>query len=331
MDDTVFAHEPQRDPDAWIARGYATTWDAQLADLLARQRANGGRVDRYALPFAQAREQLLKERRSTAGLQPPMHAIEEAELHVAGRRVGLRWYRAGPTAPQAVPLVYLHGGGWCVGSNDTHETVLRHLARACGAPVCGVDYSLAPEHPFPAALEDLRAVLDMLLASHQRVVLAGDSAGANLALVEAMRRRDEGRARDIAALLLFYGVYAPMTEGGSCAAYGGGEFGLSAAAQRRYLDAYLPEPTEDDPRVFPLLGELGGLPPAFVLAAELDLLFDDSAHLHHGLRGAGGDSALRVCRGMSHGFLNHANELAAAAQALREAADFARAWSSRRG
>jgi acetyl esterase len=254
-----------------------------------------------------------------------MQAIEASALQVAGRQVGLRWYRAGPASAGAVPLVYLHGGGWCVGSNDTHDTVLRHLAAASAMPVCGVDYALAPEHPFPAALEDLRAVVDMLLARHPRLVLAGDSAGANLVLVEAMRRRDAGAAEGIAALLLFYGVYAPMGEGGSCAAYGDGEFGLSIAAQRRYLGAYLPRPAGEDPRVFPLLGRLDGLPPAYLLAAELDLLFDDSVRLHHAMAAAGSRSVLRVCRGMNHGFLNHANALPAAAAALREAGAFASA------
>ena len=313
------------EPEAFACYAYPRELDPQLAQLLEAQRAARGPVDRYALPFPEARLQLLQERRLGQTGHPAMQAIEESVLQVAGRQVGLRWYRAAPASADAVPLVYLHGGGWCVGSNDTHDTVLRHLAAASGMPVCGVDYSLAPEHPFPAALEDLRAVVDELLARHPRLVLAGDSAGANLVLAEAMRRRDAGEGEGIAALLLFYGVYAPPGEGGSCAAYGNGEFGLSIAAQRRYLDAYLRGAERKDPRVFPLLGRLDGLPPAYLLAAELDLLLDDSVRLHHAMAAAGSRSVLRVCRGMNHGFLNHANGLPAAAAALREAGAFASA------
>ncbi|WP_143694848.1 alpha/beta hydrolase [Variovorax sp. JS1663] len=324
----LFDSSPGFEPDAFASYAYPRELDPQLAQLLEAQRVARGPVDRYAVPFEEGRRLLLEERRRGQTGLPAMEAIQESALVVQGRPVGLRWYRARAGAPQAVPLVYLHGGGWCVGANDTHDTVLRHLAAASGLPVCGVDYSLAPEHPFPAALDDVGAVVDALLARHPRVILAGDSAGANLALVDAMRRRDAWAGQGIAALLLFYGVYAPMGPGGSVAAYGGGEFGLSTAAQRRYLDAYRPAGLDDDPRVFPLFGALDALPQAYLLAAELDLLFDDSVRLHHAMAAAGSRSVLRVCRGMNHGFLNHANALPAAAQALREAGAFASAAAS---
>ncbi|WP_345541047.1 alpha/beta hydrolase fold domain-containing protein [Variovorax defluvii] len=321
----MFDSSPGFEPEAFASYAYPRVLDPQLAQLLEAQRVARGPVDRYALPFPEARLQLLQERRLGQTGEPAMQSIETSGLQVADRWVGLRWYHAGPAEADAVALVYLHGGGWCVGSNDTHDTVLRHLAVASALPVCGVDYSLAPEHPFPAALDDVRAVVDELLARHPRVVLAGDSAGANLVLAEAMRRRDAGAGEGIAALLLFYGVYAPLRESGSCAAYGGGQFGLSVAAQRRYLDAYLPTSASADARVFPLLGRLHGLPPAYLLAAELDLLLDDSVRLHHAMAAAGSRSVLRVCAGMNHGFLNHANLLGAAAGALREAGGFAAA------
>ncbi|VTU27621.1 Acetyl esterase [Variovorax sp. PBS-H4] len=312
---------------------YPRDFDPAMAAILETQRAHalreGPAPDRYTLPFADARALLIEERRRSHTGLPAMHEIVEESLRVEGRTVGLRWYR--PTArADASLIVYLHGGGWCVGSNDTHDTVLRHLAAASGMPVCGVEYSLAPEHPFPAATRDVRAVVDLMLMEIRRrggrLVLAGDSAGANLALVEAMRRRDDGASRDLAALLLFYGVYAPMREGGSVAAYGGGEFGLSARAQQRYVEAYVSKGMNPhDPRIHPLLGRLDGLPSTWLLAAGLDMLLDDSIDLHRALRAARVEAELRLCPGVPHGFLNHANTLPAARHCLVEASRFAAA------
>lgn len=302
-----------------------------MAAILERQRAaalrDGPAPDRYKLPFVEARALLIEERRRSHTGLPAMHAIDEESWRVEGRTVGLRWYR--PTAQaDASAIVYLHGGGWCVGSNDTHDTVLRHLAMASGMPVCGVEYSLAPEHPFPAATRDVRAVVDRLLAEIRRrggrLVLAGDSAGANLALVEVMRRRDDGASQDIAALLLFYGVYAPMRRGGSVAAYGGGEFGLDAKAQQRYVEAYVPKGANPgDARIHPLLGRLDGLPSTWLLAAGLDMLLDDSVDLHRALQAAQVSAELKICPGVPHGFLNHAGALPAARVCLVEAGRFA--------
>ena len=307
-------------------RIYPQQLDPQLAQLLAVQREGAPQVDRYAVPFSQSRQLLINERQRTRGQPLPTHSVRDESIVVNGRHVGLRWFHATAESYSQTPLVYLHGGGWCVGSNETHDTVLRHLAHATQRPVCGVDYSLAPEHPFPAALQDVEAVLDQLLMHSQQIVLAGDSAGATLALTEAMRRRDTGEAQQIAALVLFYGAFAPIRASGSYAAYGDGRFGLSVQAQTRYLDAYLPSCIGDDPRAFPLLGELSALPPSHLLAAELDPLFDDSVDLYAALKKAGSPTQMHVAPAMPHGYLNHANQLPQAEQALRDAGDFIRAF-----
>ncbi len=319
---------PAFSAQAYAGYAYPRARDPELAALLRTAGAGGPAAPaRYALPFAQARQALLDERRREQTGQPAMQAQRVQPLQAGPRTVALHWYW-----PQAARdgglIVYLHGGGWCVGSSATHDTLLRHLADAAALPVCSVDYALAPEHPFPAALQDVAQVVDLLRASHpdaagRRLVLAGDSAGANLALVEAMRRRDTGCGADLAGLLLFYGVYGPLRAGGSCAAYGQGEFGLSCAAQQRYVDAYLQGATPDDPRVHPLAGRLGGLPPAWLLAAGLDLLLDDSVDLHHAIGAAGGASQLWVAPGVHHGFLNQAHVLGAARNALGAAGHWA--------
>lgn len=312
---------------------YPRELDADMAAALAREQGPGASADRYAMPFPQAREALLAQRRLGQTGAPAMVSIEDELLQTEGRSVGLRWLLPRPHSRRDDDaIVYLHGGGWCVGSNDTHDTILRHLAHASGKVVCGVDYALAPEHPFPAALRDVEAVLDRLMAvPERRLALAGDSAGANLALVETMRRRDD-RLPMPQALLLYYGVYGPLREGGSFAAYGDGRFGLSCAAQRRYLRAYLgAEKDSRSPRIYPLLGTLDGLPPAWILAAGLDLLRDDSVDLYAAWRQAGSEAKLHVAEGLPHGYLNHAATVPAAARDLATSAAFAAKMLDRPG
>lgn len=303
--------------NAWTGQPYAQQVDPELARLLERQSAGVAKADRYAVPFPQARRLLEEERKRTHANCVPMYRLEDGQITAHGRLVRLRWYHASQESFQRTPIVYLHGGGWCVGSNVTHDTVLRHLARAAQAPVCGVEYSLAPEHPFPAAFEDVSAAVDFVREqANDQVILAGDSAGANLALAEAMRRRDEGRISDIAALLLYYGSYAPCRDEGSFAAYGDGRFGLSRQAQERYFEAYLQTASWSDWRAFPLLGELCGLPSTYVLAAELDPLYDDSIELYRALLASQVASRLSIANAMPHGFLNQANDLPAAAREI---------------
>src|SRR5690606_27537730 len=122
-----------------------------------------------------------------------------------------------------------------------HDAIIRGLASSCGCAVTGIDYSLAPEHPFPAAVDDLRQAFAWLrrrAAVGTRWVLAGDSAGANLVLLESMRARDAGE-RGADALVLYYGVYLPVRPTRSMRAYGDGRYGLSEQAMLRYQDAYL--------------------------------------------------------------------------------------------
>lgn len=305
-------------------------WDPVYRALMESQRAQAPAVNRYQLPFPQARELLEQERRRTRLATPALEGITDERIDLTGRAVPLRFFRPAGAVPDAL-ILYLHGGGWCVGSNETHDTILRHLAQASGITVCGMDYALAPEHPFPAATLEVAAVTDVLRGrlprGRARLLLAGDSAGANLALVEAMRQRDDRpshAASQIAGLILFYGIFGPHKATGSHQAYGSGEFGLSTAAQERYIRAYLSGATPDW-RVFPLVGSLERLPPVHVQAAELDLLRDDSIALHQALEHVGARPALRVRAGVPHGYLSSAHQFAGARDDLLAAGNFAMA------
>lgn len=304
---------------------YQRALDAEMAAAFSRmQEISAGRPDRYSLPFAAARAQLLEERRWWLDDAPEMESIREEVIPRSARPVTLRWHVPHASLGSGL-IVYLHGGGWCVGSNDTHAGIMRHLAIAARLPVVGVDYSLAPEYPFPCAIEDVAAAVSYIVErSRRRFILAGDSAGANLALVEAMRRCDESLPQ-ACGLLLFYGAFGPLREDGSGAAYGSGEFGLSLAAHRGYLSAYLGDAVlrQRDWRAYPLRGRLDDLPRALIIAAQLDPLLDDSLALTHRLAAAGNPVTQRVYPGVAHGFLSFTRVVRAAREAIEGAGKFA--------
>ena len=235
-------------------------------------------------------------------------------------------------------LIYLHGGGWCVGSSRTHEAIVRRLADALNCMAWSIDYALAPEQPFPAGLHDCIAAIEEAAVRHPgaSIVVAGDSAGANLALGATLWLRDR-RAAGMAAtlpdaLLLFYGVYTDSIAGPSMAAYGDGRYGLSIVAHQRYLRAYLDRQGDaggaqlDRRYVFQLdpAVDLRGLPPTFLLAAQVDILRDQSLEMAAALRAAGNEVESVEVPGVTHGFLAYGKALAEVGRSVDRAARFAR-------
>ena len=214
------------------------------------------------------------------------------------------------------------------GSPQTHDNIVRRLATDLECEAWSIAYALAPEAPFPEGLLDAVAAIE--LAAHQhphaRLILAGDSAGANLALGAALHLRDRGH-RPVAALLLLYGVYTDACSDPSMDAYGDGRYGLSIRAHRRYLEAYLGpghDVSMDRELAFGLSAQLAGLPPAWLTVAELDILRDQSHALARRLRAAQVPVCLDEVPGVIHGFLSYGRMLDAAVEALARAAAWAR-------
>lgn len=222
-----------------------------------------------------------------------------------------RLYRpleAGPT--EALPLlIYFHGGGWCVGSVESHDAVCRRLGNRAGCAVLSVDYRLAPEHPFPAAVEDAlfavewaRAKADQLGVDPERFGLGGDSAGGNLSLVTALMVRDR---RDVAlrCLCLVYPCTELESIRPSREAYASGYF-LDRESLSWFFERYLPDGDTRDWRVSPMLASsLAGLPPMFVITAECDPLRDDGVAFVERARSEGVGTEHHDVPGMVHGFL----------------------------
>ena len=184
-------------------------------------------------------------------------------------------------------ILFLHGGGWAFGNLRSHARFARLLAESTGSRVLAVDYRLAPEHPYPAPLDDSRAAWRWLLGQAESspdlegpLVVAGDSAGANLAVALALDAVATGiRGPDL--ILSFYGAFRAGTESASYLRFGEG-YGLTRAMMGRFWDWYVPPAKPDrrrDPLVSPLDASdeaLRGLPPVFLNAAGLDPLLSDT-------------------------------------------------------
>lgn len=242
-----------------------------------------------------------------------------------------------PGRGSAGTILHLHGGGWVFGNNRTHLGAMARLAERTGCEVVGIDYGLAPEHPFPHGLNDctwawrwLRAQSQADDAAARPWFVAGDSAGANLALAMILDLRQAGEPLPDAALL-FYGVYDADHDTASHRRCGDGSFGLSSAKMAWYRGHYLAGGgSAEDPRVSPLRAALHGLPPLFVSAAELDPLHDDSAALTARLAEAGVSHEFKRYAGLHHGFMQMAGFLPEADRAFDDAAAFVRAHTARK-
>jgi len=241
----------------------------------------------------------------------PVTAVVERGIPGPAGSIRIRVYTPAGSAPFPV-LLYIHGGGWVVCSLDTHDRECRTLARGAGCLVVSVDYRLAPEHKFPAAVDDCLAALRWVLAhaaeiggDPRRVAIGGDSAGGNLAAAITILARDQGLG-PLAGQLLIYPVtdhYDPGTP--SYREFGEG-CGLTRDSMIWFWDHYLSHPgAAGDPRAAPLRApDLRGLPPAFVLTAEYDVLRDEGERYAERLRAAGLPTRLKRYDGAIHGFVN---------------------------
>jgi acetyl esterase len=223
-------------------------------------------------------------------------------------------------------LVYAHGGGFMQGSLPSWDAMLRELVRQSGVAALSVDYKLAPEHRFPAAFEEMVAMVRLaaregggLGVDPSRLAVGGDSAGANLALAAALALRDAGE-RALSFMLLIYGCYSTDTESHSWQRFGRGS-GLSQTQMRWIWETYLERPEQrSDWRAAPLLADLAGLPQAQLIVGRLDPLLDDSQRLIARLKEASVPCELTIYDGINHGFIRYGRLIATARRAIADCA-----------
>ncbi|MCB1692020.1 MAG: alpha/beta hydrolase [Pseudomonadales bacterium] len=221
--------------------------------------------------------------------------------------VGVRIYK--PVDADVLPcLVYYHGGGWVIGDLETHDNVCRNLARDTGAMVIATDYRLAPEHPFPAPLDDCYTVLcwvhdnaARLGVDRARIAVGGDSAGGNLSACVSLKARLHG-GPSIAHQLLVYPVTDSALDTESYRVNAEG-YMLTRTGMEWFFGHYIGDADRFDPMISPLRAEnLEGQPPATVITAEFDPLRDEGEAYAEKLKAAGVDVTVKRFSGMIHGF-----------------------------
>ena len=237
-----------------------------------------------------------------------MDAVVEETLPTARGPVRIRVYHPRPERPSPA-FVYLHGGGWVLFDLDTHDRAMREWAAATGHAVVGVDYPRAPETRFPGTVHACAAVVEALRRAAPRLglaapwTLAGDSAGANLALAATLAARDAG-APMADALVLAYGVYDGTTERPSHAAFSAPPLTLTRDRMAWFWDQYCPDPdARADPLASPLRADLRGLPPARLITSGRDVLRDENLAMAVRLAEAGNAVSLDHHPAAPHGFL----------------------------
>lgn len=282
--------------------------------------------------FANAYQAVLSERGEP--VFEPVASLRHVVIPGPTEGLMARVYTPAGTGPFPV-LVYFHGGGWVIANLDTYDASCRALANAAECVVVSVAYRQAPEAPFPAAVDDAYAATQYVLANTAEfggqpgvVAVGGESAGGNLATVVSLRSRDEGGLLPVHQLLVYpVTTFAPEGEALASVAQYGQSKPLSAGLLQWFGLYYLPDPTAgQNPFASPLLTpDLSGLPPATVIAAQIDPLTSQGRVYADALSAAGNDVSYTLYEGVTHEFFGMTAVVDKAVDAVAVAADRLRA------
>jgi len=263
---------------------------------------------------------------------PAVEVGEVRDLEVAGADGPLkaRLYTPENAKPNSPGLIFYHGGGWIMGGLDSHDRPCRRICAEGNIPVLAVDYRLAPEHPFPAAVDDAQAAFhwacehaDELGMDKTRLIVGGDSAGGNIAASISLSLRGDVRGEPAFQFLIYPGLQAfglaPSHE-----KFGEG-YALDKADMEFFLTSYAGKDvsTSNDPRLWPLLAEsFENAPPAYIITAGQDPIQDDGIQYAQALEKAGVLATHKHYPGMTHGFCSMTALSPDALCALEDAARF---------
>lgn len=310
------------------------TLDPQAKALLDGLAADANAPKLYNLP-AEAARAFYRALGAAVDLQGvPIGKVEDMSIPGPGGEIALRIYTPVAAGGGSPALVFFHGGGWVIGDLDTHDALCRTLANESGARVIAVHYRLAPEHPYPAALEDCYAAVKWVEANASkldidanRIAVGGDSAGGHLAATVSLLAKSE-KGPHIAFQLLIYPVTDVPGRTDSYNSFAEGYF-LELPTMEWFFKAYAAGQDENDPLLVPMKApNLAGLPQAYVVTAGFDVLRDEGRAYAEALKAAGVETEYVNYDGMIHGFFNlqavldvSREAVKSAAIALREALD----------
>lgn len=274
-----------------------------------------------------ARQQYEQGAAIVGGEPPTVFDTRDAVANGPLGSIPLRVYKPRDPEGQALPmLIYIHGGGWVIGSRDSHDVPCRHLALAGDCIVVSVDYRMAPEHPFPEPVQDCWAAVNWIVDNAEalggradRIAIGGDSAGGNLATVMCLLARDRGGPHFVHQLLIYPGTdmtrsfpsHAELAEG----------YRLTRPLIDWFMAHYFSGDNKDmrDPLCSPLFADdLSRLPPALIVSAGYDPLRDEDIAYHEKLLEHGVESRHSHYPGMIHGFINMPGFLDKAHECLNE-------------
>jgi acetyl esterase len=296
--------------------------DPQIQAVLDEQAAAGIKGPGDVTPDELRAQFVELSKQQWGDVSDEMHSVEDVDAD----GVPIRIYRPAETDEPSMALVYFHGGGWVVGSIDTHDGITRAIARRAGIVVVSVDYRLAPEHPFPAALEDAWTATqwvsnhaEELKLDVDRIGVGGDSSGGNLAAVVARRGRDH--AVPVALQLLLYPVISYAFDTPSYSYFSQG-YGLTRDGMRWYWDQYLGDADGTNQDVSPSqVADLRRLPRAIVVTAEADVLRDEAESYAQRMFLSTVETEGYRYDGMVHGFLRMAGKVERSNAAFDELAE----------
>jgi acetyl esterase len=252
--------------------------------------------------------------------------VEDRILPLEGREIPIRVYTPEGEAPYPA-LVYYHGGGFVIGDLNISDSICRNLANAAGCVVISVDYRLAPEHKFPAAVEDAYDSVQWI-ASHaeefdidpNRIAVGGDSAGANLSTVACIIAKERNTPHIVYQLLIYPGTGYEGEEPPSMRENAKGYL-LSVDMLKWFHKHYLPDGQERNPYAYPILySDVSGLPPAMIVTAEYDPLRDQGKAYADKLQKNGVEVLYKNEEGLIHGFANYHMFVKKAQESLDEMA-----------
>ncbi len=280
-------------------------------------------------PVTEARANYARSRAGFLATPEPVASAEDRSIPGPVGAIPIRSYRPADSQPGArLPaFVFFHGGGWVFGDLDSHDALCRSLCNAARCAVVAVDYRLAPEHKFPAAVDDTLAAIrhvathgDSLGIDGSRIAAGGDSAGGNLVAAAALAFRDQGGPR-MALQVLLYAVTDLTLESPGYKTLGQG-YMLTLDRMRFFAGRYLNGPADAlDWRASPLKArDLSGLPPALVLTASHDPLIEEAKAYADRLAAAGVEVTYRTYPGMIHGFMTMAGAIDMGRKAIDETA-----------